>query len=447
MYFKIKKGLDIPMTGAPRQEISPSSEVDRAALLGVDYRGLKPMLEVKVGDEVCVGDTLFRDRRFPDVCFTSPMGGVVEAINRGDRRALLSVVIKKSFDEKQKEFSVGSVFSMPMDDLRRILFESGMWTALRERPYGMMADPQKKPTSIFVTAMDSNPLAMSADVVINQHAEEFQLGLSVLGRFTEGRVHVCQAPNVIIPHGDSPKFVHHVFDGPHPAGNVGTHIHFIDPVNASRCVWHIGYQDTIALGHLFKTGRLFVDRYASLAGYQVRAPRIIKTRLGADLDRVCKGELFGGENRIVSGSPIFGQVAQGPLAFLGRFSNAVCVLKEDRNRYFHGFLSPGISKFSVKSVFLSSVFAKRNFSLKTNKHGSRRDIVPIGSYEEVMPLDIIPTFLVRAILSGDLDKMEKLGALELDSEDLALCTFVCPGKNEISDIFADALIKLQRELA
>lgn len=450
-YFKITKGLDIPLKGAPVQRVEICSDVDRCALLGVDYRGLKPILEVNVGDTVRRGDLLFRDRRFPEISFTAPMGGEVEAINRGEKRVLLSVVIKKSGSEQQKEFlsggvgSVSGIETMPVDDLRKALFDSGLWTALRQRPYGTMANPSGKPTSIFVTAMDTNPLATNPEVVINLHPKQFEAGLAVLGRLTEGPVHVCQAPGVSIPHGKSPKVVHHVFEGPHPAGNVGTHIHFIDPVNASREVWHIGYQDAIALGFLFLEGKLFVDRYAALGGSQVKNPRLIKTRLGADLDRLCQGELFDAENRIVSGSPIYGTAAEGPLAFLGRFSNGISVLPEDRSRHFQGFLSPGFDKFSAKPTFLSSFFPDKSFALGTNKQGSVRDVVPIGSYEQVMPLDIVPTFLVKALLSGDLERMEQLGALELDGEDMALCTFVCPGKNEISQALETHLPKLQKE--
>ena len=447
-YFKITKGLDIPLQGAPVQRIENCAEVERCALLGGDYRGLKPILEVNVGDTVRRGDLIFRDRRFPEISFTAPAGGEVEAINRGEKRVLQSVVIKKSNNEQQREFSrknISDIEIMPIEDLRRTLLDSGMWTALRQRPYGTIANPKGKPTSIFVTAMDTNPLAMKPELVINLHPKQFEAGLAVLGRLTKGQVHVCQGPGVNIPHGKSPKVLHHVFEGPHPAGNVGTHIHFIDPVNASREVWHIGYQDTIALGYLFLEGFLFVDRYAALAGSQVKNPRLIKTRLGADLDRLCRGELYDFENRIVSGSPIYGTKADGPLAFLGRFSNAITVLPEDRSRHFQGFLSPGLDKFSAKSTFVSSFFPGRNFVLGTNKNGSRRDVVPIGSYEQVMPLDIVATFLVRALLSGDLERMEQLGALELDGEDLALCTFVCPGKNEISQALEEHLPKLQRE--
>ena len=448
--YKITRGLDLPIIGRPEQKISAISEASQAALLGYDYHGLKPALLVEKGSKVKVGTPIFFDRRYPKVQFTSPMGGEIKDIHRGEKRVLQSVVVEKTGIEEHEKFDQFGdleIETAPIDRIKEVLFSSGAWTAIRQRPFGVMPDPNSECKSIFVTAIDTNPYGFNPELVINKYKKEFLHGLKVLMRLTEGRVHVCQGPRADIPRGKSPKVVHHEFSGPHPAGLVGTHIHLVDPVvNPKKTVWYLGYQDVIAMGTLLLTGRVWTDRYVSLGGTHVKRPRILQTRLGAATNPLLEGELFEGENRIISGSVIYGREAKGAYGFLSRFQNILSVIKEDRSREFQGFLSPGLNKFSVKSTFVSSLFSNKTFSFGTNRNGSKRDIVPIGSYESVFPFDMEPVFIARALISNDLDRLEVLGALELAGEDMALCTYVCPGKNEYSDLMEQALLKLQVEL-
>ncbi|MCA9056686.1 MAG: NADH:ubiquinone reductase (Na(+)-transporting) subunit A, partial [Planctomycetaceae bacterium] len=303
-----------------------------------------------------------------------------------------------------------------------------------------------RPHSIFVQAIDTNPLAANPAVVLAEHADDFIRGLRVLKQLSDGAVYLCTAAGANIPGRDLPFVSHYEFDGPHPAGLPGTHIHCLDPVSTSKTVWYIGYQDVIAYGRLFGTGQLWTERVVALSGPQVQTPRLLRTRLGASLVDLTADQLKTGENRIISGSVLSGRTGQGVNAFLGRYHTQVCVLKEGREREFLGWQMPGFDKFSIKRAFASALAADgRRYDMTTNRNGSRRAIVPIGSYEAVMPLDILPTFLLRALASGDTDQAQALGALELDEEDLALCTFVDPGKHEFGAILRRNLQKIELE--
>ena len=427
---KIKKGLNVPITGAPEQVISRGNITRRVALLGDDYIGMRPTMEVKVGDRVKIGQLIFTDKKMPGVRYTSPGAGKVVEINRGEKRHFLSVVIELDGDE---EITFPSHSDAELENLKRQqvvdqLIESGLWTSLRARPFSKVANPETSPHSIFITAMDSNPLAPQVDRILEDDRQNFINGLRVLAKLTEGKLYLCKEASATIPTADIPSLIVEEFVGPHPSGNVGTHIHFLDPVSRLKTVWHISAQDVTAIGVLFTTGKLKVDRIVSLAGPAVKNPRLIRTRIGANLEDIVSGELKDGENRIVSGSILSGHHAAGPVAYLGRYHRQISVLKEGRERKFFGWLSFGKNLFSVKPILLSSLTPEKKFDFTTAMHGGDRSIVPIGNYEKVMPLDILATYLLRAIAATDVEESENLGCLELDEEDLGLCTFVCPGK-------------------
>ncbi len=459
--FKIKKGLDLPIVGSPKQEIDPAkAKVSSVGVVCVDFPFLKPILEVKEGDKVKVGSPLFLDNKSGHK-FTSIGGGVVKKINRGERRKLLSIEIGLDSREEYQEFksfSHSEVLDLSSEAIKEQLITSGMWNRLRTRPFSKVPNPNSSsnssPRSIFVTAIDTAPLAPDPKVIIKENAKSFALGLDVLAKINGVPVNVCitshssNASDFVIPSGKSLNIFFHFFSGPHPAGLVGTHIHKIDPITSiSDEVWHLGYQDVIAIGKLFETGRLFVERYVSLAGPQVKNPRILKVREGVNLEEIVAGETLDGENRVVSGSILSGHSASEPgMGFLSHFTNTVSVLQEDRRRFFHGFVAPGFNDFSVKPIMASKLLGKgKRFAFGTLLNGSTRDVVPIGSYEKVMPLDIEITYLVRALLMDDLENAEKLGALELDEEDLALTTFVCPGKNDIGLALSNVLKSIEKE--
>jgi len=398
--------------------------------MGPDTIDLKPGMLVAVGDAVKLGQPLFRDKQNPGVQFTSPGAGTVAAINRGERRVLQSVVINLDGDEEE-QFSAYPPNDLPnisRQDVSDNLLASGLWTAFRTRPFSKIPRPDDVPAAIFVTAIDTNPLAANPDVVIQRDGEAFLQGLCVIAALTDGTIHVCTAPDSSITCSDSGDIKHSQFAGPHPAGLAGTHIHLLDPVNEDQVAWHIGYQDVIAVGKLFTTGRLPVDRIVSLSGPSVSKPRLISTRLGANTTELLAGELADTDVRVVSGSVLSGHRAAGWAVWLGRYDNQITVLKEGSPREFLSFMRPGIGKYSFTRGFVGNLFGSGGYSLTTTQNGSPRAMVSIGSFEDVMPLDILPTPLLKALLVRDTDSARDLGCLELDEEDLALCSFVCNGK-------------------
>lgn len=428
--IRLKKGLDIPLAGEPIQEVAEDKIPGTVALVGPDFVGLKPRLEVNAGDRVKLGQPLFSNKKTPGVRYTSPGSGKVVAVNRGEKRVFLSVVVELDGSEEVTfpSFSGEELLSLDRRRAVEVLLESGQWTALRTRPFGGVADPARTPKSIFVTAMDTNPHAPATERALEGVEDCFSEGLKVIAALTEGKVYLCTGPDTRLPEPPAGKIERVVFDGPHPAGNAGTHIHFLDPVGKGEEVWHIGVQNVAAVGALFTTGRLKVDRVVSLSGPSVLRPRLLRTRVGASFEDLLDGELKEGPNRIISGSVISGRRATGPTAFLGRYSNQASVLPQSGERRILGWLSPGVNLYSVQRTFLSGFLPRKSLDFTTELHGEARAIVPVGSYEKIMPLDILPTFLLKALAVNDVEEAEKLGCLELVEEDLALCTFVCPSK-------------------
>ena len=430
--IKINKGLDLPINGEPAQEISEGNPVKSVALLGDDYVGMKPTMQVAVEDQVKLGQVLFTDKKIPSVRYTSPGTGKVISINRGHKRVFLSTIIELDGDDEITfdSYSENQLESLDRDKITSQLIESGLWTTLRARPFSKVANPDTTPHSIFITAIDTNPLAPSVEKIIQGNEQNFINGLKIISKLTEGKIFLCKAAGSKIPTTEIDSISIQEFAGLHPAGNVGTHIHFLDPVGRKKTVWYINAQDVIGVGILFTTGKLSIDRIISTAGSNVKNPRLIRTRIGASVNDLTADELIEGENRIISGSVLSGHTAADVTAFLGRFHQQITVIEEGRKREFFGWLMPGLNVYSVKNVFLSSLLPNKKFNFTTSIHGGQRGIVPIGSYEKVMPLDILPTYLLRALAVDDVEEAEKLGCLELDEEDLALCTFVCPSKIE-----------------
>ena len=450
-----KKGLDLPILGEPARGIEDHDAPHRVALLGADYPGLRPTMHVKVGDEVRRGQLLMEGKKMPGVRFTSPGSGKVVAVHRGERRAFHSLVIELSSADRAGRVGAADQVSfasftgrhpntLGRDDVQSLLAESGQWTALRARPFGRVPDPATTPHSIFVTAMDTNPLAPHVEDVVEGRHRDFERGLIVLTKITDGPVYVCTADESSVPVPEPCR--REVFRGPHPAGTVGYHIHRLDPVDRNKVVWHVNYQDVLAIGALFDNGELDLERVVSLAGPAVTRPRQIRSRVGASLDDMVEGELAAGENRVISGSVLSGRKAMGDeLGYLGRYHLQVSVIREGREREFLGWLAPGANKFSVKATFLSTFLPGKKFAFSTSTNGSPRAIVPIGSYEKVMPMDILPTFLLRALVMGDVERSARLGCLELEEEDLALCSFVCPGKTDYGVHLRDVLTTIEKE--
>jgi Na+-transporting NADH:ubiquinone oxidoreductase subunit A len=443
--IRIKNGLDLPITGSPVQEVTAARPPRSVALLGNDYNGLKPTMAVQVGDRVKLGQVVFSDKRNPGVHFTAPAAGVVSAINRGQQRVLQSLVIDLEGDEELTfaQYPAAQLASLDAQLVRDNLQQSGLWTALRSRPFSKIPAVDATPSSIFVTAIDTHPLAADPVLLIAGHAEDFANGLQVLTRLA--KVFLCKAEGASLPGEQLPQVQEAAFSGPHPAGLAGTHMHFLDPVSASKSAWNIGYQDVIAIGKLFVSGRLWVERVVALGGPVVEKPRLLRTRLGANLEELTAGELVPGYSRVISGSVLGGRTARGAYAYLGRYHQQVSCLHEGDERQLLHYLRPGVDKHSVLNIFISRLSGGKKFALDTSTNGSARAMVPVGAYEQVMPLDILPTQLLRYLIVGDTEMAQKLGCLELDEEDLALCTYVCPGKYEYGPILRDNLTLIEKE--
>ena len=445
--IKIKRGLDIPLAGAPSGEVDAAVTTRAAGLLGADYHGMKPTMAVQVGDIVKRGDLLFTDKKCEGVRYTSPAGGRVSAINRGAKRAFQSVVVEVDGDEAASfdQYSAESARELSAEAIKNQLIQSGQWTALRARPFGRVADPATSPSGLFITAIDTHPHAPDPQRVIAREAEAFELGQTLLANLVDCPVYLCAAPDADMPQAAHERISRHDFSGPHPTGLAGTHVHFLMGASAERIAWTVGYQDVIAVGRLFLDGALYVERVVALAGPSVSRPRLILSRMGADLQALVAGESEGIDARLLSGSVLGGRAVQSDTAYLGRYHQQVALLPEGRERAFMGWLSPGVNKHSVMGIYLSSWFGSKPLAMSTNTNGSERAMVPVGAYEKVMPLDILPTQLLRALLVGDTETAQALGCLELDEEDLALCTYVCPGKYEYGGILRDNLTRIEKE--
>ena len=460
---KIRKGLDLPIPGKPLQVVRGSTPCTRVAVMADDFPGMKARMHVEEGETVKRGQILFEDRKKPGVWHTAPGAGRVLGIHRGEKRSLQSVVIDLSDGERRGEpgpdefasfssYTGAAAESLARDQIRALLIESGLWTAIRVRPFSKVPAPDDTADALFITATDTTPHAPIPDVVLEDRMNDFVLGAGIVARLLDGPTYLCVSEHSEI--GDrAPEGVRvERFAGPHPSGTVGLHIHRLRPVNRERSVWHIGYQDVAAVGSLFSTGRLDVSRIISIAGPKVEDPRLERTRIGARVSEIVASDIARAndisniEMRAISGSVLEGKRAHGEaFDFMGRYDRQISLLEEDRENVFLGWLTPGFDLFSVTGIYLSKIFKPDRFRFTTSTNGSPRAMVPIGLYERVMPMDILPTFLLRALIVGDIERAEQLGVLELDEEDLALCTYVCPGKTNYGPILRKNLETIEQE--
>jgi len=448
--IKVKKGLNVPISGTPADSLDASKKVRSVALLGSDYNGMKPTMLVEEGNSVKIGQALFEDKKNPGVIFTSPAGGKIESINRGARRTLQSVVIEIADNEESVDFLPYSIEDLEIGNsaqIKRQLVNSGLWTSFRTRPFSKIPAINSIPANIFITAIDTNPLSANVDLIINLNKDYFKAGLKVIKTLTENNIHLCVGVDFSLSLDEDNTIIEQVFEGPHPAGLAGTHMHFLSPATLTNINWSINYQDVISFGELFLTGKLPNKKIISLAGPQVLKPRHVETRIGACTDEICAGELTHRDNRIISGSVINGREAIGPYAYLGKYHSQISVVCESSkvDREFMNWLNPGPRKFSQIPLFTSSLFRRKEFKFKTLMNGSDRAIVPIGVYEEVLPLNLLATVLMRYIAVGDTEKIQDLGGLELDEEDLALCSFVCPSKYDFGSLLRSNLNQIEIE--
>jgi len=445
--IKLKRGLNLPISGAlTGTEIVDGPPIKQIALLPQEAIGIKPRLLVEVGQQVQIGTPLVIDKRAESVQFTSPASGEIAAIHRGARRALLAIVIQPDGKHEQVAgLSATPPQSSTAEQITDALCRSGLWPALRRRPFESIADPTEQPQALFVTAMDTRPLAADPRVLIAGREAHFTAGMEALQKLA-ARIFLCSAPG-----GDwaklSPEGVHHQeFSGKHPAGLVGTHIHHLAPVGANSCAWHIGAQDVADFGEFLSTGVIPTKRVVAMVGPGMRKPQLVRTEKGAGMGDLCGGVASCEQPRFISGSVLDGSTAQpgDEVGYLGRYANQVSVLSDAPQRKFLDWVNPFSKTHTVTNTVLSK-FVRKDYDYDTDTNGGHRAIVPIGSYEEVMPLDILPTQLLRALVSHDLEGCEKLGVMELAEEDLALCEYVCASKADYSVLLRDMLTTIEKE--
>lgn len=441
--IKLCKGLDIKLQGAAEKKTTAVGLASTYAVSPLDFEGIVPKMLVKVGDAVKAGTPLFFDKNNASVVFTSPVSGTVAAVVRGEKRRILAVEITADSTIAYEEFETLDVKSATRDQIVELLLKSGLWTLLVQRPYGIIANPADMPKSIFVSAFDSAPLAPDYGYTLAEDKQALQKGFEVLARLTEGKVHLSYNAKDAAPSFAGVEL--HAFQGKHPAGNVGVQIHHIDPINKGEKVWTVGYADVAIIGRLFLTGKVDMTRTIAVTGAEVISPAYVKVVAGAKLDSILKGQIAAGANaRYISGNVLTGRNV-GAEGYLGYYANQITVIPEGDHYELLGWAMPRFSKFSVSRAYFSWLFPNRKYNLDTNLNGEERAFVVTGLYEKYLPMDIYPMHLLKAILAGDLDKMEALGIYEVVEEDFALCEFVDPSKTEMQQIIRNGINLMIKE--
>ena len=447
--IKIKKGLDINMNGEAEKFYVKAPRAKTYAIKPGDWHGLTPKIIPKLCDQVKVGTPIFYDKYNPEIKFTSPVSGILLSINRGERRRIIEVVVEDDGKDTQEKFLQGDPSGMTREQVVENLLNSGLWPMIRRRPYTVIANPTGTPKAIFISAFDTSPLAPDFDFILKDKEEDFQWGVNALKRLTEGKVHLNldgRYPSVRTL-GSIEGVEINRFNGPHPAGNVGTHISKLDPINKGEQVWVVQPQDVLAIGRLFKNGVYDPSVVVALTGERVEKPQYYKTIRGMAVAPILEMQLKEGDNRVISGSVLNGKQIDAAEGYVGFLDSQLTVIPEGNYSELFGWMLPGFKKLSVSRSFASTWFApKKKFSLDTNYHGGERAFVMTGEYEKVIPMDIFPMALLKAIMINDIDKMEQLGIYELDEEDLALCEFVCTSKTPVTKILRSGLRSLRKEM-
>ncbi len=445
---KLKKGLDIKIAGGAERTLTSLPDSLYYGVKPIDFPGLTPKLDVKPGDKVMAGSPLFHDKLRPEVLFTSPVSGTVLQVSRGDRRKMLEVVVEKSGD-LSFDFGKYDPASLSREQIKESLLKSGLWPAIRQRPYHIIANHTVVPKAIFISGFDTSPLAPDYSFIMdNSSSTNFSSGLAALKKLTDGKVNLIlngKGENSEVLKKAAGVEISH-FSGPHPAGNVGIQIHHLNPVNKGELVWYVNLQDVIAIGRLFDTGNYDHERIIALAGSDVKNSQYFKVKSGASVTLLIKENLSDGKHRVISGNVLTG-TAIAEDGYLGYYDSQVTVIPEGDYFEFFGWALPGLDKYSFYKTFASNLFPRKKYNLDTNFHGGERAFVMTGQYEKVLPMDIYPMQLLKAILAEDIEMMENLGIYEIAEEDFALCEYICPSKIEIQAIVRKGLDLMVREMS
>ncbi len=446
-HFKLKRGLDIRLKGAAEATLENAPAPVTVALKPIDFSGLTPKLSVKAEAQVKAGDALFFDKYNPEILFTSPISGTVKAVNRGERRKILEVVVEADGTNEFVAFTQADPLKLKREEIIGQLLTSGLWPFIKQRPYGTLAKPSDQPKNIFISGFDSAPIAPDYEFIFKNEIENIQTGINAVSKLTEGKVYFGLNGKVGSSIFAGLKNVElNSFSGPHPAGNVGIQIHQIAPINKGDVVWTLSVQALVYIGRLFKTGQLNLSKIIALNGSEVKAPKYVQTVHGAAISSIVKGKTAQeAPERIISGNVLTGRQVDND-DYLGFFAQQVTVIPEGEHYEFMGWAEPGVNKFSASKAFLSKVFPKKAYTLDANMNGGERAFVMSGQYEKFLPMDILPVFLLKAILANDIDKMEQLGIYELVEEDLALCEFACTSKIKVQQVLREGLDTMVKEV-
>jgi Na+-transporting NADH:ubiquinone oxidoreductase subunit A len=447
MTIKISKGLNLSLEGGVNHQVLPkvTNLTSRIAILGKDFHGIRPTMFVSEGQQVTQGEKLFEDKKNPGYFHLCPVNGTISEINRGDRRSFLSMVIEKSNDDAS--FDVDTTFEKTNDQILNFLNNFSLLGLFRTRPFSKVPLVGSLPNKIFISLIDSNPLSFDPALILKDNLEAFNKGLEIISYLPKEGIHVGIAENNTLDLYKSEKINYHIFSGPHPIGLVGTQINKISPASLANQIWTIGYQELIKIGKTILTGCLSNEKYISISGPQVFNPEIVLTNFGACVEELTAGKLTEEDNRLISGSVLCGHICDGPLAYLSSFSNQLTVIREANqdDREFLNWLRPEIKKHSSLRMFLSSAIKNYKYNLTSALNGGFRAIVPVGVYEEIFPMNLMITQLLKAIVTEDTELAQSLGVLELDEEDLALCTYSCPSKYDYGLILRNILDKIEKD--
>jgi Na+-transporting NADH:ubiquinone oxidoreductase subunit A len=447
---RLKKGFEINLTGAAKKEIFPGDQPETFALKPGNFLGVKrPKTLVKEGESVKAGTPIFEGKNCPDVVFASPVSGEVVEILRGEKRALLEIRILADREVKFKEFRKYTPSELNNADPKEIkdqILHSGLWPCLIQRPFAIVADPSEMPKSIFISGFDTSPLAVDYGLTLKGEEKYFQAGIDALAKLTEGQIHlsICADREVASVFSQIQNIQFHKFSGPHPSGNVGVHIHHIEPINKGDLIWTIKPHGVVMIGKLFMEGIFDSKKIIAIAGSQVNRPAYVETFLGARVDKFLKNNIGEGESRVISGNVLTGE-SIGSEGYLNFYDDQITVIPEgNKERFFlsSGWLGVIASRLSFHRAFglISFLSGKeKQYNLDSNLNGEVRPFVQTGTFERVLPMDIYPVYLLKAILAEDYDEMVALGIFELAEEDLALCEFVDVSKMPVQKILREGI--------
>ena len=445
--IKLKRGLDIQLLGAAEKTLSKLPMAAHYAVVPSDYIGVTPKLLVKVGDVVMAGTPLFFDKNNPEVLFVSPVSGVVDAVNRGDKRKILEIVVTPDANQEYKQFEIQDLAKASRQEVIDTILNSGLWPMMIQRPFGVIASMSDMPKAIFVSSFETAPLAADLNFILEGQNKNIQKGIDVLKKLTEGKVHLSLLQGNEAAFNELNGVEKHTFAGAHPAGNVGVQIHNIDPINKGEVVWTIDIQNLAILGKFFSTGKVDMSKKIAIAGSELIEPKYVSIITGAAIESIVNDKSCKQQNvRIINGNPLSGK-SVSKSGYFAPYSNQISVIPEGDNYELFGWAMPRLQKFSVSRTYFSWLMPSKKYALDTNLNGGERPFILSGLYEKYLPMDIYPVYLIKAIIANDIDKMENLGIYEVIEEDLALCEFVDPSKIEMQQILRDGITAMIKELS